>query len=116
MLLTMAGIYGVLSFAVTRRARELAIRIAIGASGRDLVRLVSGQAVRLVATGVVLGITLTFGLAKVLSTYGGGGSIFDPQPRVFLIPGLVVVVISGLATWIPSRRARKIDPAVLLRA
>jgi hypothetical protein len=116
MLLTAAGIYGVLSFAVTRRSRELAVRMAIGASGRDLVRLVSAHAMRLVAMGVFLGTGLTFALAKVMAAYGGGGSIFDPQPRAFIFPALIVVAIAALATWIPSRRAKRIDPAVLLRA
>ena len=56
MMLTMAGIYGVLAFAIARRARELAVRVAVGASGRDVVRLVAAHALRLVAAGAILGL------------------------------------------------------------
>jgi hypothetical protein len=115
MLLTAAGIYGVLAFAITRRSRELAVRVAIGASGTDLVRLVSGQSLRLVALGVALGIFLTFGLSRIVRARGGAGSLWDPQANAFLIPVIVVLAIGALATWIPARRALKINPADLLR-
>ena len=115
MLLTTAGIYGTLAFAITRRSRELAVRAAVGASGRELVRLVSLQTVRLVSLGTMLGIAATFGLARVVRASGGGGSIFDPPASAFVVPVLVIVVIGIVATWVPSRRALKIDPAVLLR-
>ena len=115
MLLTTAGIYGTLAFAITRRSRELAVRAALGASGRDLVRLVSLQTVRLVSVGTALGIAATFGLARLVRAGGGAGTIFDPPASAFLIPVLVVVAIGIVATWVPSRRALKIDPAALLR-
>ena len=115
MLLTAAGIYGTLAFAITRRSRELAVRVAIGASARDLVWLVSLQTVRLVSWGTALGITGTFGLARLLRAAGGAGSVFDPRPSAFLVPLVAVTVIGVLATWVPSRRALKIDPATLLR-
>ena len=115
MLLTTAGIYGTLAFAITRRSRELAVRAAVGASGRDLVRLVSLQTVRLVSVGTALGIAATFGLARLVRAGGGAGTIFDPPASAFLIPVLVVVAIGIVATWVPSRRALKIDPAALLR-
>jgi putative ABC transport system permease protein len=114
-LLTTAGIYGVLAFAVTRRSRELAVRIAIGATGSDLVKLISAQAMSLVATGSVFGIGATFALAKLVRANGGAGTIFDPQFRAFVIPVVVLLAIGAIATWIPSRRAKRIDPAVLLR-
>ena len=115
MLLTTAGIYGTLAFAITRRSKELAVRAAVGASGRDLVRLVSLQTVRLVSVGTALGIAATFGLARLVRAGGGAGTIFDPPASAFLIPVLVVVAIGIVATWVPSRRALKIDPAALLR-
>ena len=115
-LLTAAGIYGVLAFAITRRSRELAVRIAIGATGRDVVRLVTAQTLRLVAIGTILGTGLTFALARVVRAVGGAGSVFDPRGFVFLTPLLVVAAIGLLATWIPARRALKIDPSILLRS
>ena len=114
-LLTTAGIYGVLAFSIARRTRELAVRVAVGASGGDLVRLVSAQTVRLVAIGGSTGIAATFALSRVVRANGGAGSIWDPGPQAFVVPVLIVLVIGGLATWIPSRRALKINPADLLR-
>ena len=115
MLLTMAGIYGVLAFAIARRSRELAVRIAVGATGRDLVRLVSAHTLRLVGVGATAGIAVTFGLSRIVRTSGGAGSIWDPGPEAFVIPVLIVIVIGAAATWIPSRRALRINPAELLR-
>jgi ABC-type antimicrobial peptide transport system permease subunit len=115
MLLTAAGIYGVLAFAITRRSKELAVRVAIGASGRDIVRLVSAHSLRLTALGTFCGVGATFALARVARAAGGGGSMFDPRWPAFAVPVLIIVGIGALATWFPSRRALKIDPAVLLR-
>ena len=91
------------------------MRAAVGASGRDLVRLVSLQTVRLVSVGTALGIAATFGLARLVRAGGGAGTIFDPPASAFVIPVLVVVAIGIVATWVPSRRALTIDPAALLR-
>jgi putative ABC transport system permease protein len=115
MLLTTAGIYGVLAFAISRRSRELAVRIAVGATGRDLVRLVSAHTLRLVVVGVTAGIAVTFGLSRIVRTRGGAGSIWDPGVAAFVLPVLIVIVIGALATWIPSRRVLRINPADLLR-
>ena len=116
MLLTAAGIYGVLAFAIARRSRELAVRIAVGATGRDLVRLVSAHTMRLVGVGATAGIAVTFGLSRIVRSSGGAGSIWDPGVQAFVIPVLIVIVIGAVATWIPARRALRINPADLLRA
>jgi ABC-type antimicrobial peptide transport system permease subunit len=105
----------VLAFAITRRSRELAVRVAIGATARDLVRLVTEHSLRLVAAGTILGVGLTFALSRIVRASGGAGSIYDPPWPAFVVPILIVAVIGALATWIPSRRALKINPAVLLR-
>ena len=115
MLLTAAGIYGVLAFAITRRARELAVRVAIGASGRDLVRLVSSQSFSLIATGAVAGIAVTFALSRIVRASGGAGGIYDPSWPAFVVPLVIVAAIGAIATWIPSRRAMRFKPAMLLR-
>jgi ABC-type antimicrobial peptide transport system permease subunit len=111
--LTAAGIYSVLAFAVTRRSKELAVRSAIGATARDLVQQVAGQSLRLVFAGTLLGLGATFALTRYAQ---GAGGIFDsPGWQAFVIPVLIVVVVGGLATWIPSRRALAVNPAELLR-
>lgn len=115
MLLTMAGVYGVLAFAITRRSRELAVRVAIGATAGDLIRLVTAHSARLLMMGTATGIGLTFALARIVRASGGAGSVFDPPWPAFVVPILIVAVIGVLATWIPSRRALKINPAALLR-
>ena len=116
MMLTMAGVYGVLAFAITRRSRELAVRVAIGATAGDLVRLVTAHSARLLATGTVAGIGLTFALSRIVRANGGVGSIYDPPWPAFVVPVLIVAAIGILATWIPSRRALTINPSTLLRS
>ena len=115
LLLTAAGIYGVLAFAVTRRARELAVRLAIGATDRDVVRLIMKQTSRLVGIGVLIGVSITFGLSRIVRAGGGAGSIYDPQLLAFVLPVIILIGIGLLASWIPSRRALKINPAIVLR-
>ena len=114
--LTASGIYGVLAFAVTRRARELAIRIAVGATSADVTKLVGGHALSLVAFGMLLGTGGTFALSRIVRFAGGAGSVFDPRPPAFVVPLAVVLTVGLLAMWVPSRRARRIDPATLLKS
>jgi putative ABC transport system permease protein len=114
-LLTAAGIYGVLAFAVARRGRELAVRVAMGASRRDLVRLVTLHTLRLVGAGVFCGLGLMFVLSRVLRASGGAGSVFDPMPIAFIVPAAMIAVLGVAAAWLPARRASAIDPVVLLR-
>jgi ABC-type antimicrobial peptide transport system permease subunit len=116
MLLTSSGIYGVLAFAVARRSRELAIRIAIGAERGHQIRLVIRHSLRLVLIGSACGMALTFGLSRLVRAAGGAGSIYDPPLPAFVIPVLIVMVVAALATWIPTRRALRVNPASLLKA
>jgi MacB-like periplasmic core domain len=115
LMLTTAGIYGVLAFAIARRSRELAVRVAVGASARDVVRLVTAHTMRLILAGSALGLFLMFALSRVVRAGGGAGSIWDPALLSFVVPVVVVAFVGALATWIPSRRALRIDPVVLLR-
>ncbi len=116
MLLTGAGIYGVLAFAVARRSRELAVRIAIGSTPRQLLRLVMGQSLRLIAIGAGCGVAVQFALSRIVRASGGEGSFMDPAWPAFVIPVAIIVIIGAAATWAPSRRALRINPATLLRA
>ncbi len=115
MLLTAAGVYGVLAFSMARRSKELAVRVAIGATGADLIRLVSRQSAALIAVGLTLGLIATFALRQIARANGGGGSLFDAHWPAFAVPALIIAVIGAVATWIPARRALRLDPAVLLR-
>jgi predicted permease len=115
MLLAMAGIYGVLAFGVARRSRELALRMAIGARPADVLRLVFAQSARLIASGVALGLAAAFGVSRIVQAGGGEGSVFDPPLAAFLVPIAILAAAGCLATWIPSRRAMRVDPAILLR-
>jgi putative ABC transport system permease protein len=114
-LLTTAGIYGVLAFAIARRSRELAVRVAIGATSADIVRLVTMQSAKIVGVGGAAGLAATFALGQLVRASGGAGSVFDPPGHVFVAPALMLIVIAAIATWVPSRRATRIDPSVLLR-
>lgn len=114
-LLTTAGIYGVLAFAIARRSRELAVRVAVGASAGQIVRLVVAHTARLVIIGSACGLFVMVGLARVVRAGGGAGSIWDPPLLAFVLPVALVCVIGAIATWVPSRRALAIDPVVLLR-
>jgi putative ABC transport system permease protein len=113
--LTAAGIYGVLAFAVARRTRELAVRVALGATARDQVALVSGRSARLVAIGAGGSVAVTFGLAQIARLAGGAGSVMNPPWTAFVLPVVIMIAVATVATWLPTRRARRIDPAILLK-
>jgi putative ABC transport system permease protein len=116
MMLTSSGIYGVLAFAVSRRTRELAIRVAVGAERGNQIRLVMAHSLRLVVIGATFGTALTFGLSRLVRAAGGAGSLYDPPWPAFVIPVVIVIMVAALATWIPARRALRVNPALLLKA
>jgi putative ABC transport system permease protein len=116
MLLTAAGIYGVLAFAITRREREIAVRVAIGATRTNQMQLVALHSLRLLGIGVTSGVGITFALSRVVRAVGGGGSLYDPPWPAFVIPVLIVLLVGAIATWVPTRRALRINPALLLKA
>ncbi|HEY2856301.1 MAG TPA: ABC transporter permease [Gemmatimonadaceae bacterium] len=108
------GIYGVMSFAVTARTREIGIRVALGAEGGGIQRLVIGEGVKLGGIGAVIGLAGAVAVTRVLRTF-----LFDLTPDD-PVTYLVVIVLLGaaalLASWIPARRASRVDPVVALRA
>lgn len=113
LLLTAAGIYGVLAFAITRRATELALRVAVGATRADVLRLVALHSVRLLGIGMTLGVGATFALTRVAQ--GRGGMFDSPGWQTFVIPVVVILAVGVLGTLIPMHRALQIEPAQLLR-
>jgi putative ABC transport system permease protein len=111
--LTLVGIYGVLSLSVASRRRELAIRSAVGAQQKDIRRLIFGEGFRLIAGGVLAGIALAVVLSRVLRSF-----LFEVEPSdpaTFMIVGALFVGVGLLACWAPARRAGKVDPLEALR-
>ncbi len=114
LLLSALGIYGVMAYTVSLRTRELGIRLALGAAGESVVRLVLGQSARLALAGLVLGGGLAYGAGSLLQSQLLGVSAADPATYA-VIAGLLLAV-ALVATAIPARRASRIDPIRALRA
>jgi predicted permease len=111
--IAMVGLYGVLSYAVGRRVREIGIRVALGASRGEVLRLVVGQGMRLAAVGMALGIAAAVAVARLLSSlfYGVGRA----DIAVFAVVVAALAGVAFLASYAPARRATRIDPITTLR-
>ena len=111
--LTLVGIYGVLSLSVAARRREIAIRTAVGAERRDILKLVFGEGLRLIAGGVISGLVAAIVLSRFLTSFLFGVNPVDPV--TLIVVGLSFVCVALLACWVPARRAAKVDPLEALR-
>jgi len=112
-LLTLVGIYGVLSLSVASRRKELAIRSAMGAQQTDIRKLIFGEGFRLIASGVIAGVVLAIVLSRVLKSF-----LFEVQPSdpaTLIAVAALCVGVGLLACWAPVRRAAKVDPLEALR-
>jgi ABC-type antimicrobial peptide transport system permease subunit len=108
------GLYGVVSYGVASRTREMGVRMALGARGADVLRLVLGGGLKLVAVGVLAGLAGAAAGTRLL-----GGLIFGVNPLdpvTFGLATTLLVVVALLAHWVPVRRALRVDPATALRA
>jgi len=108
------GLYGVVAYNVAQRMQELGVRVALGAQGRDVVRLVVGQGVRFAVAGVTLGTVLALLAARWVQPLLFAQSATDA--RVFGVVGAVLVVVAVAASALPARRATRVDPNTVLRA
>jgi putative ABC transport system permease protein len=112
--LTAVGLYGVLSYAVRQRTREIGIRMALGARGPEILRIVVGQGLRLTAAGLIIGTLAAAALTRLLTA-----SLFEVSPtNPFLFAAVIVLLslVAGLASYIPARRAVRVAPIITLRA
>ena len=113
LLLATVGVYGVVSFAVSQRTREVGVRMALGASGRDVTGMFLRQGGKQVLIGLTIGVLLAFGLAKGLTLVLFQVDIANPLMYVGVTLALALTCL--LATLIPARRALRVDPVVALR-
>jgi putative ABC transport system permease protein len=113
LVLASVGIYGVIAYGVAQRTQEFGIRIALGASRRDVLGLVLGQGTRLTLLGIGLGIIASLLVTRLLATLLYGVSPTDPF--TFGAVALLLAFVALLACYIPARRATRVDPMVALR-
>lgn len=114
LLLGAVGVYGVMSFAVTRRAPELGMRLALGASRGSVLRMVLGEGVRLTAPGVAVGLVVALASARVLESLLFEVSPLDPWTYGTVVA--VLTLVSVAAAWLPARRATRVDPLTSIRS
>ena len=113
-LIATCGLYGLMAYAVTQRRREIGVRMALGATRRDVLRLVLTRALRIVVAGLIVGLVGAAGVTRVLQTFLFG--VTPTDPLVFTLVTLLLLAVGLMAAWLPARRATRIDPWAALRA
>jgi putative ABC transport system permease protein len=114
LLLAAVGIYGVISYSVVQRTREIGIRVALGANESDVLRSVVGRGMALALTGIVLGLAGAYGVTRVLSSLLVG--VRPTDPITFASIALLLAAVALLACYVPGRRATRVDAMVALRS
>lgn len=113
LVLAAAGIFGVISYSVSRRTHEIGIRVTLGASPVNVMRLILTESTRLVLIGLAVGIPISLGLGRFLSNLLFG--IHAADPATFTAVAFLLFTVATLAAYIPARRATRVDPMIALR-
>ena len=113
LLLASMGVYGLVSYAVSRRIREIGIRMALGADGRDVMKLILSQALRPVMVGALIGTVCCAGISRIFGSLLFGVSALDPLS--FAVVPAFLIAVAALASYLPARKAMRVDPMVALR-
>jgi putative ABC transport system permease protein len=113
-LLSVIGIYGVIAYNITQRTNEIGVRMALGAQHRDIIRLIMGQAGKLIGLGLLIGLAGSLAGSRLLQSLLFEVSPYDPASLVLIV--LLLTTVALLACYLPARRATKVDPTVALRA
>jgi putative ABC transport system permease protein len=114
LLLAATGLYGVLSYAVSQRLREIGIRLALGAGRRNIFGMVMGHTLLLVSTGILLGLAGSRALTRLIAAQLYRTQATDPA--AFAAVAALMIALALAATFVPARRALKVDPAIALRS
>lgn len=114
LVLSAAGLYGLISYLVAQRTREMGVRIALGARRKDVLGLVMRQGAGLTGFGIGLGLAGAFAFTRLLESLLYGVSVRDPLTYAGL--AVLLSVVALIATWLPARRASRIDPILAIRA
>jgi ABC-type antimicrobial peptide transport system permease subunit len=113
LILATVGVYGVMSYAVRQRTQEIGIRIALGAQRRDILSMVGRQGLVIVTAGLTVGLLAAFAVGRLVSDFLVG--IASTDPFTYVGVSVLLTIVAGLATYVPTRRAARIDPMVALR-
>jgi ABC-type antimicrobial peptide transport system permease subunit len=113
LLLACVGLYGLLSFEIARRTREIGVRIALGATRRDVFRLVMGQGIWLALVGTVSGIVVSLAVTRYLQSI-----LYEVKPSdpvTYCAVGVLILLVASAASFVPTKRAMDVEPMVALR-
>jgi ABC-type antimicrobial peptide transport system permease subunit len=113
LLLAVTGVYGVLSYSVLQRTQEIGVRVALGASRREVVGLIVGQGLRLAVVGIVVGVLGSIAVTRVIASLLYNVSPTDPLS--FVGVSVFLTLLAAAASYVPARRATAVDPLVALR-